>query len=118
MHEVGQQGGGHLGVGFGLKGVALFCQLGFQFRKVLNDAIVHNSKFAAIHHVRVSVGIGWPTMGGPPGVPNAHHRLGQRVGGDHFVEGSDLPGLFPEAYFSLVEHGNTGRVVAAIFQAS
>ena len=118
VHKVGQQGGGHLGVGFGLKGVALFCQLGFQFRKVLNDAIVHNSKFAAIHHVRVSVGIGWPTMGGPPGVPNAHHRLGQRVGGDHFVEGSDLPGLFPEAYFSLVEHGNTGRVVAAIFQAS
>ena len=38
--------------------------------------------------------------------------------GDHFIEGGDLPSLFPEAYFSLVEHGNTGRVVAAIFQAS
>ena len=61
----------HLGVGGGIKAVALFGQLVFQLLVVLDDAVVHRHHVHVVAAVGVGVDLAGLAVGGPAGVADA-----------------------------------------------
>ena len=68
--------------------------------------------------MRVGIGVGGATVGGPAGVTDAGGRLRQRIGADQALEIGQLAGLL--AYFegTISDDGDAGRVVSAVLEAA
>src|SRR5690606_26496979 len=84
---------------------------------VLDDAVVHQRH--AVADVRMRVEFGDATVGGPAGVADAQVRVQPFGGGGGFHLG-DAAGAAHAAHVALlaiVDHGDAGRVVTAVFQA-
>ena len=73
------QVGDHLGVGVAGEHHAGVGELGAQGGRVVDDPVVHDGDAAGLVEVRVGVGIGGGTVGGPPGVADAR-RAGEALG--------------------------------------
>src|ERR1700687_1679025 len=106
----------HFGIGFGGKGVAQSFQIGAQCLVILDDPVV-DDRDAVARNVRVGIVHGRDAMSRPSGVRNAHvaadrSRVERFLKNLHLTDGSQAGD--PAA----VEHGNAGRIVAAVLQAT
>src|SRR5262245_43185657 len=106
-----------LGVGLGRELVALFDELLLQGKVVLNDAVVHDDDPSGAIAVRVSVLLRRTTMCGPPGMPYAIRAL-ERLLPDSLFQVPQLAFRPTDVHSLTVDHGNTGRIVATIFQTT
>ncbi len=102
------------GVGLGVKADPVTGQFLAQFAVVLDDAVVDDRDFARL--MGVGVGHRGRAMGGPAGMPDAgfarqrlmHQKIGQV---DQFADRTAT------VQHAVVNGGNTGTVIAAIFEA-
>src|SRR5690606_38159984 len=111
---------GDLGVGLaredGLR--MLVDEFGPQLREVLDDAVVDERKPAPVTEVRMGVGVGGATVGGPASVADAGGAVGDRGAAEFVDKDAELAGVLAHREGSLsVEHGDAGRVVAAVLEA-
>src|SRR5690606_34948217 len=82
---------------------------------VLDDAVVHHRQLAEAH-VRVGIVFGDAAMGGPARVADAESGA-EAFGLRRRLHLRDAAGPAHPAHSLTVEHGNAGRIVAAIFQS-
>ena len=109
------QVGDNLAIGLRCNAVALPAHIIAQRRVVFDDAVVHDGQTAG-RHMRVGVGFGDRTMGGPAGVSYA----GFAAGGLGFQASLQLRHLADAAALmkcAICQHSQAGRVVSAVFQA-
>src|SRR5579863_6337746 len=105
----------HFGVGFGSEGVAQFLEARAQRFVILDDPVVHDGD-AAAGDMGVGIFRGRNAVGRPAGVGDTYvsrdrgcvERLLENV---HFDDGA----LAGDP--SVFEHGDTGRIVAAVLEA-
>lgn len=105
-----------LGVRLGLQPVSALGQLGAERGEVLDDAVVHDGHAPRVVEVRVGVGVGGPAVGRPPGVPEPRGTGRQRMPDQLLLQIDELPGLLDGRQAAVREHGDPGRVVAAVLQ--
>ena len=107
--------GDDLGVGIGTKEDAFGLQLGPQLAEVLDDAVLHHDDTAVAVGMRVGVTLAGPAVRGPTGVTDAdlpgEGRLSQAQG-----EVAQLADVAPDGDVPVLDHGNAGRIIAAIFE--
>jgi hypothetical protein len=113
---VGDQVAEHLGVGFGLEGVVLADQEAFDRGVIFDDAVVHERELAIAAEMRVRVGVGHPAVGGPTRMADAG-RAGKMVFRDLLGEIVHPADLFDDVEVAVLLDGESGRIVAAVFQA-
>jgi len=114
---LGELVGCDLGVGLRLELHAFVLECGLEAREVLDDAVVDERKLPAVGEVRVGVGVGGPAVGGPAGVTDAGHRLGQRVRLELIAQGTELAGLLGARERVVGSHqGDACGVVSAVFE--
>jgi hypothetical protein len=101
------------GVGLRLLGVARGGEVGAQLAEVLDDAVVHHRDRACL--VRVGIGDGGRTMGGPAGVADAG-LAGQRLMHQQVGQVHQLAHGAAAVEPAVVDGGDPGAVVAAVFQ--
>ena len=104
----------HLGVGVGIEAVARGFQFGAQLGVVLDDAVVHH-RDALVRHVRVRVDRVRHAVRGPARVRDAG-AAGDRL---RFVQRFELAHLALGAHAReapVLEHRDTGRIVAAVLE--
>src|SRR6266851_460290 len=106
----------HFGVGLGGEAVAQAFQIGAQCLVILDDAVVHD-RDAVARYVRVSVVRGRNAMSRPSGVCNAHVAA-DRSRVERILESLDLADGPQAGDPAAVEHGETGRIVATVFQTT
>src|SRR5690606_18241038 len=82
---------------------------------VLDDAVVDQGQLA-MADVRVGVGLGHAAMGGPAGVADAQHAV-EVLGGGGMLHLRHAAGAAHPADAPGLDHGQAGRVIAAVFQA-
>ncbi|MNK02152.1 hypothetical protein D3C87_199720 [compost metagenome] len=114
MHQVRDD----LGIGLRLEHVAQRTQLLALFFVVLDDAVVDQGH--AVADVRVGVGLGHPAVGGPAGVADPEQRIEPFTGGGllHLGHAAGTPHpAHVRLGLALVEHGDAGGIVTAIFQS-
>ena len=104
------------GIGFRSEGVAHAFQIGAQCLVILDDPVVHD-RDAVPRYLRVSVLHSRDAMSRPSGMRNAHvaadrSRVERFLKNLHLTDGSQAGD--PAA----VEHGDAGRIVAAVLQAT
>ena len=108
--------GEHLAVGLRKENVALLGEAVFVFEIVLDDAVVYQRQFAGCVEMRVRVGIGWFSVGGPAGMADAGGAVdGPAV--DEVREVVDAPRAFAHLDVIAVEEAESGRIIAPVFQA-
>jgi hypothetical protein len=100
-------------IGLGGEDMALGGQLLAQFAEILDDAVVDDGEPAA--RMRMGVGLGRAPMRRPAGVADAA-RSQQRRGRELLLEIAQLAAGAKARELALLERGDSGRVVAAIFQ--
>ena len=107
----------HLGVGGGIKAVALFGQLVFQLLVVFDDTVVHRHHVHVVAAMGVSVGLAGLAVGGPAGVADpAAARQGQPPV-DLFRKDFQPPlGLHQLHRGVAVPSGHSRRVIAPVLQ--
>ena len=98
--------------------MALGLQLVLQLGEVFDDAVVHDSELAAIHHVRVGVEVRRSTVSGPASVANAQDRVLEWAGFDFGFERRYLTGLLTPANLTIGVHGNARGVIPAVFESA
>src|SRR6185436_11184367 len=104
----------HLGVGLAVEVGALFLQLFAQFPEVLDDAVVHDSELFG--GVRMRVVLRRLAVGRPSGVADADQSL-ERVALQPRLEIAELALGTPARQRATLERGDTGGIVAAVFEA-
>ncbi len=102
-----------LGVGLGLKGVALGAELVAQLLKVLDDAVVHDGN--AIVHVRVGVALHRLAVRRPARMAEARAALQGMVGKPQLQVLELALGAAP-IEMAVLDGGNARGVVAAILE--
>ena len=107
------QVGDELGVGIRGQRRATPEQGLLEFQVVLDDAVVHHNRVAG--PVRVGVGLGRASVGGPAGVADAGMPLDGRAGEERFKAREFALGA-PQRDAAAVQDGDTGRVVAPVLQ--
>jgi len=93
---------------------ALFLQLFTQFAEVLDDAVVHDRKLFG--GVRMRVVLGRLAVGRPSGVADADQAL-ERVALQPRLEIAELALGAPTRQCAMLERGDAGGIVAAVFEA-
>ena len=105
----------HFGIGFGGEAVAQAFEIGAQRLVILDDAVVHD-RDAVARDVRVGVLRRRHAVGGPPRMRDAHVAADRgRV--ERILENLYLADGAQAGDPSVLEHRDTGRIVAAVFQA-
>ena len=108
------QVGDHLGIGVGDELAPLRLQLGPELAVVLDDAVVDHGDAAG--GVRVGVGFAGLAMRGPAGVPDANCAA-DGAPGDQAFELDELALGAAKLDQAVGERRETGRIVAAVFEA-
>ena len=103
-----------LGVGLAAELHALGLELLPQGAHVLDDAVVDHGDPARRVEVRVGVGLGDATVGGPAGVGDADAALGCLV--DGALQLGDAPHALARPDLALLQEGDTRGVIAAVLQ--
>ena len=103
-----------LGVGIAGKFAAAFGQLLTQLAKIFDDAVVYDGN--QIGCVRVGIVLGRSAMGRPACMTDAD-RATERFAIETILERTELSFRTPAAKHAFLKRGDTGRVVAAIFEA-
>ena len=112
-----QQLSHNLGVGLGDEGEAFVQQALFNFLVVFNDAVVYDSDFLVTGIVRVGVDDGRFAMSSPAGMADAAAAGDRAAAVGHFAQNLQAAlGLDDLDFTGSVLHGQTGRVIAAVFQ--
>ena len=110
--------GEDFGIGFGRKlMIAVRDELLFQRLVVLDNAVMHQRDFAASVEMWVGVFIGNLAVRSPASVADSVVTTG-RLFVDQFRQRRDASGAFPRLDVIAVYNGNSGRVVATIFQTA
>ena len=104
-----------LGVRLGDEPVALGGQLTLQLEVVLDDAVVDDDDAARAVAVGVGVLLGRPAVRRPARVADAVLAV-ERVGGEDRLEPRELARRPPQLHGARPDHGQPGRVVAAVLQ--
>ena len=102
-----------LGVGLGLEHVALGGELVAQLLEVLDDAVVHDGD--ALVHVRMGVALDRLAVRRPARVAEAGVAL-QGMVGEPQLQVLELALGAPAVEMAVLDGGDAGRVVAAIFE--
>ena len=113
-HQFVHQVRDDLGIGVRGERVTGFLQLGAEFRMVLDDAVVHHRHRVA-RHVRMGIGFVGNAMGSPAGVRDAGAPVQGRCAPQR-VQFRDLPGCPQARKPAIVQHRQSRRVIAAIFE--
>ena len=104
----------HLGVGVAGEGGTVAHQLFLQLTEVLDDAVMHHRH--QLGHMRMGIGLDRLAMRGPAGMADAgvaHQRLALQA----LFEIAQLAFGAPPRQVAVLEGGDAGGIVAAIFQA-
>ena len=113
LHMVVQQCRRYFGIGLGQEVISFTLQPLPQRPVVFYNAVMHQ------RHTALPVGVGihiiGHTMGGPAGVPDAA-VAGKALVAAGGPQVAQPPCRLDDLYFSLVPQGNTGAVIAAVFQ--
>ncbi len=113
LHRTVEQMGDDLGVGIGLELLTLGLQLRLEFGKVFNDAVVDD------RHLAEAMWVGVANAGGavrrPAGMADADDTW-QRLFVDDGFEVANLAGRATTLWTFGCLDGDTGRIVAAIFE--
>ena len=112
LDQVGQR----FGVGVGAEAMTGALQCGAQGIGVLDDAVVHDGDSLATVDVGMGVAGGRRAVGGPTRVRDAA-RPDHRRARQFLFQGADAAGELAHLDPTTVLHGDTRRIVAAIFQS-
>ena len=113
---VGDQVAEHFGVGLRFERVAFLEEKPFDLRVILDDAVVDQRDLSVAAHVRMSVGIRYATVSRPARVTHAV-RAREPASRRLFLEVGDASNFLGDFECAILQHGNAGGVVAAIFEA-
>ena len=114
FHEVSDD----FGVGFGDELVAFFFQLALQLDVILHDAVVDDDDLPGAVAMRVRVFFGRTAVRGPARVADAVRSVDRGLP-DDFFEIVQLSRGAADLHLAVAaDHGDAGRIVAAIFQAA
>src|SRR6516165_2936129 len=102
-----------LGVGLGSEAVAVSRQLMAQCLEILDDAVMDDGD--PIGRDWMGIGLGRQTMGRPTGVADANHS-GHRLTVEPPCKVDELALGAPALDTTIDQGGDTGRVIAAVFQ--
>src|SRR5258708_14097116 len=106
----------HFGIGFRSETVAQVLKIGAECLVILDDPVVHDGD-AAARDLRVGVVRGRNAMGGPSGVRNADVAA-DRSRVERVLENLHLADRPQTRDPTALDHGDAGRIVAAVFQAT
>src|SRR5271155_728548 len=106
----------HFGIGFGGKGVAQVLETRTQRFVILDDPVVHDGN-AAAGDVRVGVLHGRYAVSRPASVRNTYVTC-DRGGVERLLENVHLADGALAGNLSVLEHGDAGRIVAPVLEAS
>ena len=97
-------------------------QPGAERAVVFDDAVVDERDVPGLVEVRVGIHLGWRAVSGPAGVRDAGggslEQSGGQVGAGFFAEFCDFSRGFCDHDAILVDHRETGGIIAAVFQAA
>ena len=113
LHLPRDQMGDHLGIGIGAERRARFLQLLAELAEILDDAVVDDGE--ALGSMRVRVMFGRSTVSRPARVADAD-RAGERLAREPGFEIAKLALGTPARKVPGFERGDTGRIIAAIFE--
>ena len=111
---VGDQVGDDFRIGLGSEAVPKPPQTFLEREIVFDDAIVDDNHSGRV--MGVGVGLRGTAVGRPAGVADAKGAA-QRTFGKNLLKVDQLPPRTPDFDVAVVEGGDTGRVVAAVFEA-
>ena len=114
LHLLGDEMRDHFGVGLGRELGALGLQLFAQLAEILDDAVVHDRE--PVGGMRMRVVLGRPAVGRPAGVADADGAR-QRLAGEPRFEIAQLALGAPARQLAVLERGDAGGIVAAVFEA-
>ncbi len=104
----------HFGVGFAAEFGAVFAEPLAQFAKILDDAVVHDRDGRG--RVRMRVALARLAVRGPARVSDPD-IAGQRLLGEPRLQRLELALSSAARELAVVERGDTGGVIAAVFEA-
>src|SRR2546423_11604398 len=104
------------GIGLGYEAMIFFPQIVLQFQIVLDDAVMNDDDAATAIAMRVRVFFRGTAVRGPTGVTNAVGTIDRVVSQDLFEVAQLAFGSANLQLVILVNRGNAGGVVAAIFK--
>ena len=112
LNQVGER----LGVRFGVEPMAARLETIPQFAEVLDDPVVDDGDLAGAVQVGMGVEVVRPTVGRPACMRKTHCRMGCSLG-ERRRQVGELAGLLLDEQGSfLIDKGDSGGVVAAIFE--
>jgi hypothetical protein len=106
----------NLGVRFRHELVPFALQLLFQLEVVLDDAVVHHDHLPRAVAMRVRILFRRPSVGRPAGMADAGETL-QRLAVQPVLQIAELALGATARQHATLERGDTGGVVAAVFEA-
>ncbi len=106
--------GDDLGVGVAGELGSFGDELLFQLAEVLDDAVMHHRHL--LGHVRMRIGLDRLAVGGPAGMADAGVAV-ERGGFEALLKIAQLAFGAPPPEMAILDGGNAGGVVAAIFEA-
>ena len=83
---------------------------------VFDDAVVDHGEYAVVGQVRMGVGDGGGTVGGPAGVADAAHAGEVRAVVGLLTEVPEMSGGLGRPDNAAALHGDAGRVIPSVFQ--
>ena len=104
----------HFGVGLRLKYITKRFKTRALFFVIFDNAVMHHGNIT-LGEMRMGVAFSYAAVGGPARMPDAHiagEFLRQRFI-FHFNDSTDAA----HPLQAIIQHGDTGRIVAAIFEA-
>ena len=105
--------GDDLGVGLGVEDKAGGLELALQLAVVLDDAVVDQRQ--ALRRMRMGIRLGRRPVGGPAGVADAGMPVKRRPL-EPLLEVPELAGGPPAHQVAILQRGDAGRIVAAVFE--
>ena len=116
LHMFFNEVGDDFGVGFGDELVTLILKLPLELDVILHNAVVDDDNLAGAVAMWMRVFFRGASVRGPSRVADAVRAFHGRLP-DHLLEVVQLAGGAADLHLAvLAHHGDTGRVVAAIFQ--
>ena len=102
----------------GEDGIGMSChKLGFELGKVLDDAVVDERELTVVAQMRMRVLVVGAAVGRPAGMPDSRRTVRQLAAVEIVDEHLQLAGPLASVQHALgVDHRDTGRVVATVFE--
>ena len=116
LHVLFHQVGDDFGIGFGDELVALFFQLALELDVIFHDAVMDDDDLAGAVAMRMRVFFGGTAVRGPARMADAVRALHGRLPDDLFEIVQFARGAADLHLAVVSDHGDAGRVIAAIFQ--